>query len=299
MEIRQLKYFISVAEAGSFSEASRRVFLSQSAISQQIKALEDELNTTLFIRTSHHISLTESGETLLPLAKQMVRDMQTCINRINDYNNAPRGELRIGLTYSLEPYIRHTISNYLKNYPKVTLHLCYKSINELHQLLLHHELDLVLSIDNRENATANIISEPIIDYKLCAIMRDAHPLAYRQKLSFQDLKMQGFILPEPSIRDRNAVEHFLHAETGDINVRAIVNDPNALLNLIQSTNHITILSEKVIMGRNNLRAIELDELSTPVMVYAKTLRNSYRKRSASLFIDMLKDHCKNCIVWEQ
>lgn len=298
MEIRQLKYFISVAEAGSFSEASRRVFLSQSAISQQIKALEEELNTTLFLRSSHHIALTESGETLLPLAKQMVYGMQACINRINDHNNMLCGELRIGLTYSLEPYIRYTVTSFLKNFPKVKLHLCYRSIGELHQLLLHHELDLVLSINHGENTSENIASEPIINYKLCAIMRDAHPLANSRKLSFQDLKKQSFILPEPSIRDRNAVEHFLHAATGDINVRAIVNDPNALLNLIQSTNYITILSEKVIMGRQSLRAIELDELSAPVMVYAQTLRDGYKKRSATKFINMLKDNCKARTLWE-
>ncbi len=289
MEIRQLKYFISVAETGSFSETSRRLYLSQSAISQQIKALEDELNTTLFLRTPHHVSITESGEILLPLAKQIVRDMQSCTDRMCDINKQPCGELRIGLTFSLEPYVRPTIVRFMKECPKVKLHLSYKSIAELRELLLHHDLDMVLSIDNTEDPTGNIVFEPIVDYKLCAIMRDTHPLANRKSLRFSDLKLQGFALPEPSIRDRNAVEHYLHAETGKVNVRAVINDPNALMNLVQNTNLITILSEKAIVGRPGLKAVSIEELSTPVMAYAQTLRDNYEKRSARIFINTLQE----------
>lgn len=289
MEIRQLKYFISVAETGSFSETSRRMYLSQSAISQQIKALEDELNTTLFVRTPHQVSITESGDILLPLAKQIVRDMQTCTDRMCDISKQPCGELRIGLTFSLESYIRPTIVRFMKQYPKVKLNLCYKSIAELRELLLHHDLDMILSIDHTEDPTDSIVFEPIVEYKLCAVMRDSHPLANRQSLCFKDLQLQGFALPEPSIRDRNAVEHYLHAETGNVNVRAVINDPNALMNLVLSTNLITILSEKAIIGRPGLKAINIEELSTPVMAYAQTLRDNYKKRSTSIFINALRE----------
>lgn len=294
MEIRQLKYFISVAETGSFSETSRRLYLSQSAVSQQIKALEDELGTTLFVRTPHHVSVTESGDILLPLAKQIVRDMQECTNRMDDINKHPCGELRIGLTFSLESYIRPTIARFLKEFPKVRLRILYKSIAELRELLLHHDLDLILSIDRTEDASENIVFEPIVEYQLCAIMRDNHPLANRQQLCFKDLALQGFVLPEPSIRDRNAVEHYLHAETGKVNVRAVINDPNALLNLVHNTNLITILSEKETLNRPGLKAVKIAELSAPVMAYAQTLRDGYEKRSTRSFINMLKEfHTKN------
>lgn len=70
MKLRQLHYFVTIAETGSFSEASKMCFLSQSAISQQIKALENELNVSLFIRASRMIVLTEAGRELLPHAKK-------------------------------------------------------------------------------------------------------------------------------------------------------------------------------------------------------------------------------------
>lgn len=289
MEIRQLKYFVGVAEAGSISEASRRFYLSQSAISQQIKALEDELSTTLFIRTSHHLSLTESGEMLLPLARQVVRSVNDCTERMADLNDMLCGDLSVGLTFSLEPYVRPAVVRFLKAFPKVRLNVFYKTIPELHDMLHARKVDVILCVDAGEIADDSVTAEPVMDYKLCAIMRDTHPLASRPSLNFQDMALQHFVLPEPGIRDRNAVEHYLHAVTGNVDVRAIINDPNALLNLVHSTNYISILTEAVINGRQGLCAVPVDELSTPVTAYAETLRNAYMKRSARTFVQMLRE----------
>lgn len=289
MEIRQLKYFVGVAEAGSISEASRRFYLSQSAISQQIKALEDELATTLFIRTSHHLSLTESGEMLLPLARQVVRSVNDCAERMADLNDMLCGDLTVGLTFSLEPYVRPAVVRFLKAFPKVRLNVFYKSIPELRNMLFAHQVDMVLSVDRGDTTDDTIVAEPVLDYKLCAIMRDTHPLASRPVLTFQEMALQHFVLPEVGIRDRNAVESYLHAETGRVDVRAIVNDPNALLNLVHSTNYISILSEAVINGRQGLCAVPVEELSAPVTTYVQTLRSAYMKRSAQTFVQMLRE----------
>lgn len=292
MEIRQLKYFIGVAEAGSISEASRRFFLSQSAISQQIKALEEELNTTLFIRTSHRLTLTDSGEMLLPLARQVLTDVNACQERMTDLNDMLCGELTIGLTFSLEPYVRPAIVKFLKAFPKVRLNIFYKTIPELREMLLRNEVDMIFSVDRQTEGDESIISVPATEYKLCAVMRDTHPLADRSILTFEDMAHQHFVLPEPGIRDRNAVEVYLHEAAADVNVRAVINDPNALLNLVHSTNYISILSERVIVGREGLCAVDIEELSQPIVAYAKTLRSTYQKRSAQMFLEMFKENNK-------
>lgn len=292
MEIRQLKYFVGVAESGSFSEASRRFFLSQSAISQQIKALEEELSTSLFIRTAHHLSLTESGEMLLPLARQVIESVAQCQERMADLNDMLCGELSIGLTLSLEPYVRPAVVRFLKAFPKVKLNLFYKSIAELRNMLLRREIDMAFSVDHSDASDDVVEYEPIAEYKLCAIMRDTHPLASRARLTFNDMALQHFVLPEAGIRDRNAIEHYLHASTGNVNVRAIINDPSAILSLVLNTNCISILAERVVAGRSGLCAIEVDELSQPVMAYCHTVRGSYQKRSARMFVRLLKESCR-------
>lgn len=293
MEIRQLKYFVGVAEASSISEASRRFYLSQSAISQQIKALEEELCTTLFIRSSHHLALTESGEMLLPLARQVVSDVNACQQRMADLNDMLCGELTIGLTFSLEPYVRPTVVRFLKAFPKVRLNILYKTIPELREMLCRSECDLIFSIASYAEIDELISSEPIMKYKLSAIMRDTHPLASHTTLNFDDMALQNFVLPEAGIRDRNAVEVYLHSAARSVNVRAVINDPNALLNLVHSTNYISILSEHAIAGREGLCAVDIEELSNPVVVYAHTLNGVYQKRAAHMFINLLKEQYKN------
>lgn len=96
MELRHLRSFVYVAETLSFSIAATRCFVTQSAISQHIKALEDELGCKLLIRTSHSIMLTENGEALLPRAKEILKLAEDCKEHINALNNCMTGELRIG-----------------------------------------------------------------------------------------------------------------------------------------------------------------------------------------------------------
>ena len=84
MELRQLKYFVNVAETNSFSEASRLLNITQSTLSQQIKQLENELGVMLFERSSHRVCLTDIGEAFLPEAKRTLHAADVCIDRMND-----------------------------------------------------------------------------------------------------------------------------------------------------------------------------------------------------------------------
>lgn len=288
MELRQLKYFIGIAETGSFSEASRRFYLSQSAISQQIKLLEEELGTLLFERTSHRVQMTESGELLLPLARNVLQDVSTCHERLADLKGMLCGELTIGMTYSIASMARPAITTFLKLYPKVRLNILYKNIADLGQMLRNGKLDMAFSVrmDERDD---QIQCEQVAAYRLCAIMRSTHPLADRKQLSFQDMANQSFILPEPGIRDRNAVEQYLSSEAENLSVRAVINDPHSILSILAQTNFISVLAEQEVHGSPYLRAIEIKELAEPVLVYAHTMKNSYRKQSAKTFLKLLRD----------
>lgn len=283
MELRQLKYFTVIAETGGFTEASRRCYLSQSAISQQIKSLEEELNTTLFVRTPHKVVLTESGQMLLPLARKVLKDVDNCNVLMSDIHGMLCGELTIGLTASLEPYIRKAVAQFVRKYPKVHLRLCYKTIPELIHMLRSGELDMAFSI-KVEGEEDWVDSEPIAKYRCCAIMRDTHPLANRDIITFKALAGQPLILPEEPQGDQNAIVHFLSKTAPELNVRAVINDPCAILNQLKITNSISILSEHSIDGVDDLRAIPILELLTPFTSYVHTPKNAYRKKAIDTFL---------------
>lgn len=288
MELRQLKYFVVIAETGSFSEASRRCFLTQSAISQQIKNLEDELKTVLFVRSSHKVHLTESGEMLLPLARNVLARVDDCKDRMAEVNGMLCGDLSIGLTYSFEPYIRKAVALFIRKYPKVRLRLYYKTIPEMIKMLRAGELDMAFSIIV-EGEEDWVVSEPVAKFRFCAIMRDTHPLANRELLTFQDLVRQPIILPEESWGAKNAIVRFLSKSATELDVRATINDPCAILNQLKISNCICILSEHSVDGVDELRAIPVQELSKPFTTYMHTLKNGYRKKAVDAFFSIFKE----------
>lgn len=287
MEIRQLQYFIGIAETGRFSEASKMLFVTQSAVSQQIKLLEEELGTQLFVRQAHSVALTESGMELLPLAKKVLRGVAECRDRISDLKGLLCGTLNIGLTFSLEPYIRETMLAFMSQYPKVKVNAYYKSLTDLLRMLKDNEIDIMFSMmPTSPHEFASSI--PIMEYRLAAVMRKTHPLASKKVLHFTDLMPHKLILPEKGLRDRNAIESFIHAETGELNVVSLVNDVNAIINILQESNFISILTEHTTKYFPLLCTVPIAELSKPIPIYAHFNNTILRKHSANVFVEMLQ-----------
>src|SRR3954447_21126043 len=97
MELRHLRYFVAVAETSNFTRAAELSFVAQSALSQQVAALEKELGNQLFHRTSRAVTLTEAGEVLLPLARRILADVELAKMEMDALAGVQRGKLRLGL----------------------------------------------------------------------------------------------------------------------------------------------------------------------------------------------------------
>ena len=119
MELRQLKYFIKVAETLNFSEAAKLSCVTQSTLSQQIKQLENELGSQLLVRSSHNVALTEAGAELLPYARRTLHEAELCRTRMDDLNKLTAGTLNIGVTYSFSPILTETLVSFMKMYPGI------------------------------------------------------------------------------------------------------------------------------------------------------------------------------------
>ena len=145
MEIRQLKYFLKVAETLNFSEASRKLYITQSTLSQQISHLEQEIGLPLFERNSHEVYLTEAGKELLPYAQNAVNSTEACADHRSE-------ERRVGTewrtrcaTYHYSNIMAETLIAFLHAYPHVKLNIQYRTMQELMDGLKKRERDLVLS----------------------------------------------------------------------------------------------------------------------------------------------------------
>jgi DNA-binding transcriptional LysR family regulator len=101
MQFQQLRYFVAVAETTHFTRAAERVHVSQPSLSQQIRALENELGATLFSRARGNVALTEAGEALLPLARRILADAETARLEVQELVQLRRGRVRLGAPPSL------------------------------------------------------------------------------------------------------------------------------------------------------------------------------------------------------
>lgn len=176
MELKHLRSFVFVAETGSFSIAASRCYVTQSAISQHIKALEEDLDCKLLLRTSHTITLTEFGEELLPRAKDILKQTEDCKEHINAINNCLTGELRLGVGSFIIPYIRKAAFIFMERYPNVRLNVDFGKASHLNKHLRDHSIDLAFTM-NTAYEEEGIDSQKCIPFRIYAMMRDTHPLA--------------------------------------------------------------------------------------------------------------------------
>lgn len=286
MELRQLRYFVKVAETLNFSEAARSLYVTQSTLSQQIRQLEYELGATLFERDSHSVSLTENGEKLLPLARKTLTDAAECASQIRDINEMLTGELNIGVTYSFAPILTETVSNFVKAYPGVKLNVSSKSMNELMEDLRKREVDFVLAYKPFE-AYDEIDSRPLFSDDLAAIMHKSHPLASRESLTLEDLRPHDLAIPAKGLQARSTLDVNIDMERDNLKARIELNDVNILLDIVQCGHLVTFLSESAIYHRDNLIALPLDLPKVQMEGCVHVLKKAYRKRSAEIFLNML------------
>lgn len=286
MELRQLRYFVKVAETLNFSEAAKALFVTQSTLSQQIKQLEDSLDTMLLCRSSHSVSLTEAGAELLPHARQTLIDADLCEQRIRDLDKGLCGTLNIGVTYSFSPILTESLFTFMKEYPKVMLNILYKPMSELMELLVARELDFVLAFKPTE-PVPGVESHYLFQNYLSAIVADNHPLASHKEVYPEMLRNYDLALPTPGLQARNALDKIARNIMDDFRIKIELNEVNILLKLVRQGKLVTVLAEATVLNEDGVVAIPIKSEGSEMDGCVHTLRDSYRKRSMQEFIKIL------------
>lgn len=289
MELRQLRYFVVLANRLNFSQAASDLFITQGTLSQQIRQLENELGVDLFERSSHSVHLTENGAEILELAKRTLDSAQECSQKVTDLKRLLTGTLNIGVTHSFGRLVRDTIRDFVKKYPGVKINIIYNTATDLLELLRERKIDLFLAFKPAvENA--DIESELLFESTLSAIMASSHPLTEKPApLTIDDLKPYPIALLGAGMQSRKAFERYVNVNTSGLNVMLEMNDPNLMLDIIAATNFVSITSSLAVSYRPGLVALPLEGISRDMLGCVHRLRDAYEKRSAKAFIELLQD----------
>ena len=288
MELRQLKSFIKTAETLNFSEAARQLSISQSTLSQQIKALEEELGTTLFVRDTHSVMLSESGEALLPLARQTINDAESCYTQIKDLKALVSGRLDIGITYTFEPLIADTVKEFMDRYPGIKLNILVRTKNELIKMLKKREVDFALAF-KPEIHDENIESIPLFEDGIMAIVHKEHPVAGMGSISLNEVLRYRMVMPSRKMMARHQLERFIESVYNDKNLALEIDSITSVLDMVECREMVSILTNLSILGRDKLTAVPIDMKDNRLTCGIYMLKNTIHKKSAGLFISMLSE----------
>ena len=181
MELRQLRYFVAVAEDGNISRAAKRIFLTQPALSRQIKALEDEIGQCLLKREAHSIRLTPVGEALLREARELIQHAEQVLERVRAAGRGVR--LRIGYAPSLAAgMLSVAVANFTQTHPNARVELFDLSTEEMLTGLENDKLDVALSV-GQQRRTRGLNWTPLMQAPWQLVVNSNHPLARRSQVT--------------------------------------------------------------------------------------------------------------------
>jgi DNA-binding transcriptional LysR family regulator len=191
-ELRQLRYFVAVAEEGSLTGAAARLHIAQQSLSQQIRTLEAQLGATLFERSSRGVALTDVGTVLLREARPVLAQADRAVEAVRRAARGEQGELRVGFLGSVANYFMPPVVRaFPERHPGVTLHAEDLTIAALVAGLREGSLDAGLS---RPPLVDDLESEVVLREPVAAVLPVGHRLADRAGLTLADLADEPWVL---------------------------------------------------------------------------------------------------------
>ena len=211
MLFRQMKYFISVVECSSFTEAAEQCYISQSAISQQIRSLEKELGVELIHRENRRFTLTPAGEYFYEQSKGILNEVEDIRRETFRIGKDKELELKIGYLrcYSGQE-LHQAVAEFSRLYPEVSIHIVNGTHEELYDLLRFGGADLVLT-DQRRAFSDKYANFQLLKCGCYAELSVRSPLAEQESVTMEELKRQACILI--SSREQQNIEEDYYKNT--------------------------------------------------------------------------------------
>ncbi|MFG0284516.1 MAG: LysR family transcriptional regulator [Phycisphaerales bacterium JB039] len=189
MELRPLRYFVAVAEAGTISRAAARLRVTQPSLSQQLMKLEQELGVDLFDRLGRGVALTEAGQALLPRARRLLAQAQEIEASIRTDTDEGRGGLAVGAIPTMAPYLLPPLVARLRaDYPACELIIREDLTQNLVEAIADNELDLAIMSAPVEHDLIDL--ETIGREPLLVVAPAEHPLCSEPDISLAELRAQ-------------------------------------------------------------------------------------------------------------
>ncbi|GAB2996870.1 LysR family transcriptional regulator [Saccharothrix stipae] len=283
MELRQLEYFVAVAEECHFTRAARRMHVAQSGLSASIRALEVELGAPLFVRSTRQVELTQAGRALLVEARRVLGTIDAARDAVAAVQGLLRGTLAVGSIQCLHAvHLPAVLARFHELHPGVELRLRQAGSGELVDLVRAGRLDLAFVTSGPAGddlGVSTLSSEPLV--LACA---PELPFAERESVRLAELAGQPFVDFNPDWGTRDDVDRALATAGVDRKVAVEVNDVHSLLDFVGFGLGVALVPASFAAKQTRARFVELVDapMTDTAVVTTPTV-----SAAASVLLDMV------------
>ena len=258
MENFRLKVFRTVAHSLNFRKASEELFITQPAVTQQVKALEEELSISLFDRTKGKVTLTESGTVLAGYADRLKALADEAAQAVAEVSGTRTDELRVGASQTIGQYLLpNLLAGFRKDYPRVLLSGMSGNTDEVLTALAEHRIDLALV--EGPNPRTDVRSEPFMEDHMVLVVPHDHEWA-DQDVELAELESVAFVTREHGSGSRRVVEEALE-EAGlrvkDLHTTMTLDTTEGILSAVEAGLGIAFVSRWAVRNQLTLGTLRL------------------------------------------
>ncbi len=303
MNLKQLEAFLWVAELQSFTKAARQLYMSQPAVSFQIKALEENLQVLLFERGDKRVTLTQAGQLLYPEAKQMLRHYHKIKAGLDDLRGLKTGHLVVGASTIPGEYLLPIfIGGFKQKYPGINITLKIAGSGLVGRWVREREIDIGIigAPVNKEGMECS----PWLQDHLVFIVPASHSLVDKEIVKFSDLKNNSLIMREKGSGTRQTIEQKLREH--NISLENIpesieLGSTRAVITAVQAGLGVSIVSryavrEALELGR--VMEVQLADFNLSRHLYQIRLSQGMGSFALDAFIDFIndRDNCRRFLL---
>ena len=278
--LRQLKVFEAVARHLNYTRAAEELFLTQPAVSMQVKQLEGGLGVALFEQLGKRIHLTEAGKESLAYSRaisQQIDELEGVLNRIKGLSG---GRLRISVATTANYFIPTLLGTFSRRFPDVTVSLDITNRETLLRQLNENTVDLVIM--GQPPLEADVEAEVFLDNPLVVVAPPGHPLAGKKKIPLARLQEETFLVRESGSGTRIAMERFFNERGMRLKTGMEVGSNEAIKQSVQAGLGLGLLSRATIEQEMALKRLAvLNVADFPIMRHWYVVHRQGKRLSAA------------------
>ncbi len=289
LNFNQLRVFYYAAKNLNYTAAARELFISQPAVTAQVKSFEEFCNLKLFKKRGRRVYLTDEGKSLYAYAAKIFKFEKEIENVIDDMRELKRGILSLGTTKAYARYFMPLmITTFHRNFPKIKIQLNEGSSLDMIHSLLDFKIEVAVIAKAEDNPEVKF--SPFSQEEMAVIVSRNHPLAQKQSITFKDLAKEPFIMKEKGSGTRKLVEESFEKEDCLPNILMETSNTEFIKQLVQRGEGVSFVVKEAVVAELKDKKIARVTLSGPKIyldVSIAYLKEQILSPPAKAFVDTL------------